>query len=556
MGDLLQGSTMPDDDVPPADRAAEILDRYLDRAVPFGFSGSVLYAAGGEVRLARGYGFADRSTRTPNTSDTVFSLGSVTKSLTATTVLVLVEKDRLRLESSIGDLLPGVTGDHAAVTIEQLLSHTGGLSDGTGEDFDPGTRDEVLEAAFGTPLRFRPGSDYAYSNTGYSVLAAIIEETTGEPFETALHRLVLEPAGMAMTGYRLPRWDRARVAHYSVGDVDLGTHLDKVYPSWHVMGNGEMLSTVHDLYRLTRTLRAGDLLAEDTLESAWTPRRQDYGLGWSITDGPHGRSVGHDGASTNGVSARLRWYPDPDVVIAILCNRDYSGGFLVHAVAPQVERIAFGGEAPLPPASSDDPVTLAGTWVTNDGGRISIREDRYGAMASLSGQDLLDLTSGRVGDPVTRDLAQQTRDLVTSLLQGDETAILPHLEGDRDRAARYRAFATDRLGSETGVVALEGVVPAELSGGPAHAVQLSRPGPDADSTLRVYWRDGSLAGLGYGTRPLLDLPLVAIGPDRFALHHLALGITVTVTASGTDQLVLEGSTGALSCTRAARENAR
>ena len=158
------------------DSAARAVDAYLQRAVPFGFSGSVLLAVGDEVRLARGYGVADRESKRPNRSDTVFRLGSVTKPVTAAALLVLADQGRVRLDDRLGERLTGVQGTHANITVEQLLSHTAGLPDATGEDFGPGERHEVLNVIFNTPPHFPPGTAYAYSNAGYSVLAAIVED--------------------------------------------------------------------------------------------------------------------------------------------------------------------------------------------------------------------------------------------------------------------------------------------------------------------------------------------------------------------------------------------
>jgi CubicO group peptidase (beta-lactamase class C family) len=536
-------------DIPPTDAAARAVDEYLRRAVPFGFSGAVLLSVAGDVRLARGYGLADREASRQNRSTTVLSLGSITKPITATAVLVLVDEGRLRLVDRLGDRLIGVPPTHADITIEQLLSHTAGLPDGTGEDFDPGERDEVLGMIFAEPPGSPPGTAYAYSNAGYSVLAAIVEEVTGEPFETAVRRLVLDPAGMTHTGYRGPDWDRSDLAHFHVGDSDVGVHLDKTYPNWHILGNGEMLSTVHDLHRLIRALASGSLLRPSTLEDAFTPRQGSYGLGWIVEAGAHGPAVGHDGASTNGVSALLRWYRDSDTVLAMLCNRDYSGGFLVHAVGPHVGELAFGGDVPMPPEPSNDApppaIGRAGTYLFDGGGRLTLRHAPDGLAATMSGQDLLDLVGGAPPDPTRIEQSRVTLGMVKALVAGDEGPLTEALGGDHDRAARYRSFAIDRLGTDPDAIEVDGSLPVTLSVGPATAVQLSIPGEDIEQTLRVFWKEGALVGLGYGTRPLLDLPLVPTAPDRFVVHHLALGTTLQGSIGADGAMTLSGRGGTL-----------
>ena len=522
-------------DLPPTDAPAEAIDRYLQRAVPFGFAGAVLVAMGDDVRLACGYGWADRDTRRANGSATVFSLGSVTKPITSTAVLRLVDTGRISLTDSIGGWFPSAPADKAAITVEQLLSHTAGLIDATGEDFDPGERADVIQAIFAASLRFPPGSSYAYSNAGYSVLATLLEEVTGEQHEVAMRELVLEPAGMDRTGYVGPAWDRAAMAHFYVGDTDVGLHLDKPYPSWHIVGNGEMLSTVHDLYRLTRAIDAG-LLNARTRDEAWTPRHGGYGLGWSVTDGNRGRIVSHDGASTNGASASLRWYRDSDTVVAVLCNRDYGAGFLVHAVEPRIETLLFGEAAPEPPSvppTPQEPVAgLAGDYTTDAGDRAIVRRVTDGHLVAFTGQSLIDLVAGATPDPDDAARADRTLGMLRSLLAGDDAPLLAALDGDRERVERYRRFATDRLGTHASVVELDGSMPAEISVGATVAVQLSGPGESAESVLRVYWQGSTLVGFGYGVRPLLEVPLVAVGRDRFVIHHLALGATVEVSMGG------------------------
>ena len=520
-------------DVPPLDEAAAAVDAYLRRAVPFGFSGSVLLATDGRVRLAAGYGWADRVAGRLNASTTVLSLGSITKPLTSTAVLRLVDGGALALHDRLGDRLPGVPQDKADITVEQLLSHSAGLIDATGDDFEPGARHDVLTAIMAAPLRFEPGTAYAYSNTGYSVLAAILEAVTGAPYESALAELVLNPAGMQRTGYRGPAWSRAELAHFYVGDADVGVHIDKNYPSWHVVGNGEMLSTVHDLYRLTRALDDGTLLRDATLSDAWTARHNDYGLGWSISDGPRGVVVEHDGASTNGVSARLRWYRDADTVLALLCNRDYSGGFLIHCVDGPIEALLGGDTVVIPPdVGARDPLAaerFAGTYLRDRETTARVTATDEGLRLTTTAQEVLDLLTGETSPPAPRaERNAASLLMVRSHLAGDDAALLAALGGDRERLERYRLFLADRLPGDPSAVRLDGSIPSDLSIGRVQAVQLSDPGGAAEHAVRLFWNGSTLVGLGYGMSPLLDLPLVRRDDGTFLVHHLALARTAEV----------------------------
>ncbi len=216
---------------------------YLARIAPYGFSGSCLVARGDGVELAEGYGLALRASAKPNTADTVLSLGSLTKQFTAAAILRLEEQGRLSTGDGVARFVD-VPADKRGVTLHQLLTHTSGLVGDTGPDYEACEREEALERMLGAPLRFAPGRGQAYSNAGYSLLAAVIELVSGESYEGFLRHELFSRAGMEATGYRLPPWERHAVAHWYTDEADEGTPLDKPFPSWHLVGNGDMLSTV------------------------------------------------------------------------------------------------------------------------------------------------------------------------------------------------------------------------------------------------------------------------------------------------------------------------
>nr|BFF24611.1 hypothetical protein GCM10025732_25760 [Glycomyces mayteni] len=148
----------------------------LGRWADAGFSGTVAITGGGmECRAA--FGTADGTA--PVTDDTVFAIGSVSKSFTAAAVLGLAQEGKLSLEDTAGSLLPGLSGPAAEATVEQLLLHTSGLEGEHGRDHVPLDRDEAVASISGLASAFDPGSDFLYSNAGYSLLALIVDEATG-----------------------------------------------------------------------------------------------------------------------------------------------------------------------------------------------------------------------------------------------------------------------------------------------------------------------------------------------------------------------------------------
>lgn len=247
---------------------ARALDVILTRNEHAGFCGGMLLAKNGKILLSKGYGFADRAHKRPFTPETPFDIGSVTKQFTATGILHLAREKKLRLEDHLNQFFPSCPDDKKAVTLHHLLTHSAGMPDTFGDDYDVMTRQQFLDKALAAKLLWSPGTRYRYSNAGYSVLAAVIEIVSHEPYEAYLRRTLWLPAGMEPTGYSLPAWDKRQLAHgYDRKDKDWGTPLDhrwdKDGPYWNLKGNGGILSTLEDLYRWNRAMKTEQILPEE-----------------------------------------------------------------------------------------------------------------------------------------------------------------------------------------------------------------------------------------------------------------------------------------------------
>jgi len=234
------------------------LDSALTASERAGFSGAVLVERGGSEVLYRGAGAAIEDPRTPFAPSTIVPIGSNTKDFTKAAILGLVEAGRLRLEDSLGRFFPDAPEDKHAITVRQLLDHTAGFPIGVGPDDERVTLTTWRQRLFATPLEFAPGTSRRYSNAGYSLLAAIIEQVSGVAYERFLVQRVFAPAGMRETGLVLPIFDRQRLAHaYSAG-LDRGTMLDMPRDSdgsyWNLRGNGGLVSTLEDMRRFYRAI--------------------------------------------------------------------------------------------------------------------------------------------------------------------------------------------------------------------------------------------------------------------------------------------------------------
>lgn len=360
------------------------LDDHLTRAARFGFAGAFLVAKDGEIILHKGYGLADRERGLPVTAETVFDIGSITKQFTAAAILRLEEMGRLRVSDSIGRYFAGVPPEKTGITIHHLLTHSAGLQDVFGGDYDPMPRDSLVRIALASTLLWAPGTRYRYSNAGYSLLGAIVEKVSAQPYERFLREHLFQPADLAHTGYRLVDWPRERLAVGYRGVERWGTPLDFAWapdgPFWHLRANGGLLSTVGDLYRWHLALGADRVLSDSSRAKAFAKQVPEsdegdsfYGYGWAVTPTPRGTTlIWHNGG--NGYFyADFRRYVDDRVVVIFATNESAN-----RVVEGDVVRLLFGQEvAEIPTAdaalSQAQLARYAGTYRFASGVEFEIR---------------------------------------------------------------------------------------------------------------------------------------------------------------------------------------
>ena len=315
------------------------LARDLDQiAAETTFSGVVRVDRGGEPEVVRAYGLADRAHAIPNTPDTQFAIASGTKGLTALVVMRLVEEGALRLETTarsvLGSDLPLI--DERA-TIEHLLAHRSGIGDYLDEELDLDFSDYVLpvpaqhlatteaylDVLDGQPQKFPPGERFAYSNSGYVLLALIAERVAGKPFHDLVHDHVCAPAGMADTAFLrsddLP--GRAAVWYLQVGEK---WRTNVFHLPVCGSGDGGIYTTAADVAAFWRALFAGAIVREETLAEMLTERSapdddRGYGLGFWLPVG--GRAVRLHGGDA-GVRFATVHEPDRLLTWTLLSNTD------------------------------------------------------------------------------------------------------------------------------------------------------------------------------------------------------------------------------------------
>jgi len=303
--------------------STERLAQYMKRRAADGFNGVVLVAHDGVTLLREGYGLAEAELDVPNTPETIFRIGSVTKPLVATAVLRLVSRGVLDLEDRISRYIPNCPKAWEAVSVEHLLSHTSGIPDLFGRVASGPPEalrrliDETFEKSRPGALDSEPGARYAYSNFGYLLLAYVAEGASGRPWLDVLQSEVLTPAGLTATRYD-DVWSlvpgRARGYERKGGAL-----LNSEYKDHGAFSAGGLLSTADDLQRFTAALEGGALLPPRLKERMFTPVRGDYGLGFQVTRFFDHAVRNHTGG-IGGFSAHIAEYPSDRLFVAVLSN--------------------------------------------------------------------------------------------------------------------------------------------------------------------------------------------------------------------------------------------
>lgn len=303
------------------------LDGLLTDLSRDGFSGAVLVANKGVVLLQKGYGLADRDSEVPVTADTLFEIGTMAKIFTAAAVLKLAADGRLSLEDRVSKHTGPLNGDNTEATIHQLLVHTSGLF-GRTDRLSYDSREAFLESVREAGGRSQPGEEYRYSNAGYTLLAAIVETTSGMPFEDYLQEHLFRPAGMSSTGFV---WDQVDSAGKRNGADALATGYEGQFRDdlapvtrpddvWGSRGPSGIATTVGDLHRWIQALESGAILPAESVETMFTAFEGQTGYAWQVVDDSSLGRLVRRGGVLPAFEASIRWYRDADLAIVLALN--------------------------------------------------------------------------------------------------------------------------------------------------------------------------------------------------------------------------------------------
>jgi CubicO group peptidase (beta-lactamase class C family) len=572
------------------------LEDYFQKAAGLGFSGAVLVEKDGNVLLRKGYGWADVKRRIPIAPDSIFDIGSGVKAFTATAIMQLEERGKLNTSDLMSKYISNVPSDKKDITIHQLLTHTSGLNfDYFYDQATPAEREimrdreNYIKGVLGYPLAFKPGEGRTYSNTGFSLLAVVIENVSGEPYQQYVREHLFKPAGMTETGYYLPRDTRRIARGYNDGDTDYGypweTQWDGKRPLWDLMGNGGMLTTVDDVHKWLVAIKGNKIISLKTknkmLEVYHAKSGQAYGWDAGQTQGkPY---VGRAGdAVPQAWNVEFRWYKDDDLIAVVLANKRVRAGSIRHYAMPRLVDITLFGKPPQIPAfSAVNPTnlrSLEGAYKLESGAlfHVKLSEAATGdvnpkpvLIISGEGQEAIDLLFSANQLPgltkLEADLSDKTKPFIEALRRNDTNAlkvILPEGSSPEEAVKRWNDFV--KQNGELERFEVLGTSPLNQSGVQTF-VRLN-----FQKTVGVYkvtWRDQKLheqeedrlqpAITVFLRKSFVAFPLsLSFLPQSetdFATYDLFKGRTVNVTFDQ-DKLVVHTKNGDVLAKKAIKSN--
>jgi len=367
---------------PPADLRARA-DAIVEAAFPANGPGAaIIITRGGETIYAGARGLADVEGRRPLSRDSVFRLGSITKQFTAAIILQLVHEGRISLDDPVSRFLADYPGPGAAVTVRQLLNHTSGIQPYTGipgwmveENTNrPYTTAQMIAVFRDLPSPTPPGQAWAYNNSGYVLLGAIIKQVTGKPWHQAVAERIAGPLRLRTIGYGVDREAGAGMARGYTGADGQARPARRIHMSVpHAAG--ALVGTVGDLARWSHALHHGRVVSPALYTAMTAPtslpegRSHPYGFGVGF-DQVRGRASIEHGGGIFGFSTYAAYVPSEDLFVAVLANSDQPASN-PSLLASRLAALALGDPYPVFARAEVDARTLAplfGVYRVGDAG--------------------------------------------------------------------------------------------------------------------------------------------------------------------------------------------
>lgn len=289
------------------------------------FSGYVYISKKGTVLLDKGYGKADFDKGIPNTKQTKFDIASLTKQITAFSIMQLQEKKLLDVNDKIEKYLPSFPHGNE-ITIHQLLSHTSGLPEHSTEfdikKFSPSNKNFGIEGKDeNVKLSFAPGTSFQYSNAGYILLGYIIEKVSGKTLDVYFSENIFKPLDMKNTGFKDKNGQLDNLAiGYQTENREISEKSWSFLNIGPVVGSASLCSTVEDLIKWEKALTEQKLIGKESYDKIYTPNKNSYGYGWYIRQDSQGKSSYEHYGNASGYRSYILRSVNEDIVVIVESN--------------------------------------------------------------------------------------------------------------------------------------------------------------------------------------------------------------------------------------------
>jgi CubicO group peptidase (beta-lactamase class C family) len=318
----------------PADFSAKA-DALVKKAYPANQPGAaVIVTDDGKTVYAAGHGLADLGAKTPITPATVFRLGSITKQFSAAIILQLVSEGKLSLDDRLSKFLPDYPKPGADATVRQLLNHTSGVQSYTAI---PGwmasdkparalTTEQLISEFKDLPAPAKPGEAWAYNNSGYVLVGALIEKVAGKPWHQAIEERIARPLGLTTIRYGVAEPATPNMAKgYTEGED--GQRPSKAIHMSVPHAAGALIGSVEDLAKWSHALHHGKVVPAALYQQMIAPTKmsdgkvEKYGFGLG-QDEIRGQQAIRHGGGIFGFSTDAIYFPKEDLFVAVFTNSD------------------------------------------------------------------------------------------------------------------------------------------------------------------------------------------------------------------------------------------
>ncbi len=515
------------------------LNAYFNFLNNAGFSGQVLVAEKGKLLYRKDFGYANKETLYPVSSTTSFNIGSLTKQFTATAILLLEQDGMLSTSDTLGKFWDTLSAEKKAISIHQLLTHTGGFQRQAFPTADIVSKNELLNKIFTEPLQRKPGTSFQYSNAGYEVLAAIIEKISGLPYKDFIRKKFIIPYGLTHTYFNTD--DLFNLNHKIAIGYNEWKEIN--YPvvdlvNWNNTGASNILSTDNDMYNWFSLITSDKILSAVQTRKLFTPftktgEEEEYGYGWYITKTDDDKKLIYHGGDLSGFHSELLYYPENNRVVYIITNNELFGyGISKYRIEAAIPKILSGKKIDFPlktiKIKTDALNKYCGAYeldsansfkVWNNGGQLTI---------AAWGQTAINLLLSKKEKPGMNldSVSEKSAQLIYSVIAGKDEIAKNMLSPENFEIyypplkEKYNGYSNVMGGNA--VVSIGGTIPVYWRGGGIYRTYIKLKFPAGNNTFYMGWGPRGIYDVtANDDRPFpLIYPIVFLADNKYVVYDI------------------------------------